>query len=139
MLVRGLVVRGDQRGRELGFPTANIPITGTQAVPFDGVYAGWLRRLDGEGPTEPMPAAISVGTNPTFDGERQRRVEAHVLARNDLDLYGVRVEVTFTHHLRGTVKFSSVDDLIETVRNDIECASTVLRSGPSISGADLSP
>ncbi len=126
--VRGLVIRGDQRGRGLGFPTANLPITDTQAVPPDGVYAGWLRRLDDKEPREPMPAAISVGTNPTFDGQRQRRVESHVLERDDLDLYGVQVRVTFTHHLRGTLKFDSIEELVDTVRRDVEQASAVLRT-----------
>ncbi len=79
--VRGVVVRGDQRGRELGFPTANVPTTGATATPADGVYAGWLRRLD---TGERYPAAISVGTNPTFDGHRERRVESYVLDRDDL-------------------------------------------------------
>ncbi|MDP3890830.1 bifunctional riboflavin kinase/FAD synthetase, partial [Nocardioides sp.] len=88
--VRGVVARGEQRGRELGFPTANVPTTGMAAAPADGVYAGWLRRLD---TGESLPAAISVGTNPTFDGERERRVESYVLDRDDLELYGVEVEV----------------------------------------------
>ena len=76
--VRGVVVRGDQRGRELGFPTANVPTAEATATPADGVYAGWLRRLD---TGERYPAAISVGTNPTFDGHRERRVESYVLDR----------------------------------------------------------
>ena len=78
--VRGVVVRGDRRGRELGFPTANVPTGGATATPADGVYAGWLRRLD---TGERYPAAISVGTNPTFDGHRERRVESYVLDRDD--------------------------------------------------------
>ena len=77
--VTGIVVRGDQRGRDLGYPTANVPTAGL-AAPADGVYAGWLTALDKPG-AGPMPAAISVGTNPTFDGERDRRVEAYVLDR----------------------------------------------------------
>ena len=87
--VRGVVVRGDSRGRALGYPTANVP-TDTTAVPADGVYAGWLRRTDAVGATdrdERLPAAISVGTNPTFAGKRSRRVEAYVLDRDDLELY----------------------------------------------------
>ena len=89
-VVRGIVVRGDQRGRELGFPTANVPTRTLTAAPADGVYAGWLRRTD---TGERYPAAISVGTNPTFDGERERRVESYVLDRDDLELYDVEVEV----------------------------------------------
>ncbi len=130
----GLVVRGDQRGRQLGFRTANVPTDDTATVPADGVYAGWLRQLDAEQPSGPMPAAISVGTNPTFDGRRPRRVEAHVLGRDDLDLYGVRVEVTFTHHLRDTVKFVSVEELVATVRRDIASASAVLGAGCRVPG-----
>src|SRR5690349_6460478 len=82
--VRGTVVEGDKRGRELGFPTANVPADARTATPADGVYAGWLRRCD---TGETFPAAISVGTNPTFDGERVRRVEAYVLDRTDPELH----------------------------------------------------
>ena len=102
--IRGYVVKGDQRGRELGYPTANVPVaTSRTAVPADGVYAGWLRRLDEPDGTY-LPAAISVGTNPTFDGT-DRRVESYVLDRDDLELYGVIVEVAFTERLRGMVRF----------------------------------
>ncbi len=121
--VRGVVVKGDQRGRELGFPTANVPTSALAAAPADGVYAGWLRRSD-TGDT--YPAAISVGTNPTFDGERERRVESYVLDRTDLELYGVEVEVSFVDRLRGMVKFESVEALVETMRNDVERARRVL-------------
>ena len=87
--VRGVVVVGDQRGRELGFPTANLPVAPEMATPADGVYAGWLRRLDD--PSCPrLPAAISVGTNPTFNGI-ERRVESYVLDRTDLELYGIEI------------------------------------------------
>ena len=72
--VRGVVVEGDRRGRELGYPTANVPLAAGMAAPADGVYAGWLTRAD---TGERYPAAISVGTNPTFAGERERRVEAY--------------------------------------------------------------
>ena len=113
----GHVVRGDQRGRELGFPTANVPPHGL-AAPADGVYAGWLRRLDEPG-SDPMPAAISVGTNPTFEGERERRVEAYVLDRTDLDLYDAPVEVSFVAHIRGMVKFDGVEALVETMKDDV--------------------
>jgi riboflavin kinase/FMN adenylyltransferase len=122
--VRGTVVEGDRRGRELGYPTANVPTTGVHAGPADGVYAGWLRRLDGVG--EPMPAAISVGTNPTFDGERERRVESYVLDRDDLELYGVPVEVSFVARLRGMARFDSVEDLVETMADDVRRARELL-------------
>jgi riboflavin kinase/FMN adenylyltransferase len=115
--VTGHVVKGDQRGRELGFPTANVPTHGI-AAPADGVYAGWLRRLDQPG-SEPLPAAISVGTNPTFDGERERRVEAYVLDRTDLELYGAPVEISFVARIRGMVAFEGVDALVETMKGDV--------------------
>ena len=124
--VRGVVQRGDQRGRELGYPTANVPVL-TTAVPADGVYAGWLRDLDATG--EPMPAAISVGVNPTFAGERGRRVEAYVLDRDDLDLYGHDVEVVFVTRLRGMLRFESVDELLAAMHGDVEQAREVLDAG----------
>ena len=122
--VRGEVVKGDQRGRELGYPTANVPTFGMHAAPADGVYAGWLRRLD-DG-SDPMPAAISVGTNPTFAGERERRVESYVLDRDDLELYGVPVEVSFVARLRGMVRFESIEDLVATMAEDVARAHLAL-------------
>jgi riboflavin kinase/FMN adenylyltransferase len=121
--VRGVVVRGDQRGRELGFPTANVPTDAMTAVPPDGVYAGWLRRLD---TGEAYPAAISVGTNPTFDGVRDRRVESYVLDRTDLELYGVEVEVSFVDRLRGMVAFESVEKLVDQMTADVDRARELL-------------
>ncbi|GAB2880205.1 bifunctional riboflavin kinase/FAD synthetase [Nocardioides pacificus] len=123
--VRGTVVRGDRRGRELGYPTANVPTSGMAAAPADGVYAGWLRRLDTQ---EVLPAAISVGTNPTFDGERERRVESYVLDRTDLELYGVEVEVSFVARLRGMVRFADVAALVERMRDDVDRAREILGS-----------
>ena len=122
-MVRGVVVRGDQRGRELGYPTANVPTSGMAAAPADGVYAGWLRRLD---TGERYPAAISVGTNPTFEGERERRVESYVLDRDDLELYDVEVEVAFVDRIRGMVRFDGVDALVETMRGDVVRAHEIL-------------
>lgn len=121
--VRGVVVRGDQRGRDLGFPTANVPADALTAVPPDGVYAGRLHRLDTD---ETYPAAISVGTNPTFDGARDRRVEAYVLDRTDLDLYGVEVEVSFVDRLRGMVAFESVEKLVAQMTDDVDRARELL-------------
>ncbi|MGH3360988.1 MAG: riboflavin kinase, partial [Nocardioides sp.] len=123
--VRGVVVEGDRRGRDLGFPTANVPVGTGTAVPADGVYAGRLRRLDTD---EDFPAAISVGTNPTFDGERERRVESYVLDRDDLELYGVEVEVSFVERLRGMVVFESVDKLVAQMHDDVDRARRILRS-----------
>lgn len=117
--VEGIVVRGERRGRELGYPTANIESTMHTAVPADGVYAGRLIR-DGK----PLPAAISVGTNPTFSGE-QRRVEAFVLDFSD-DIYGEHVAVEFVSRLRGMERFDKVDDLISAMGSDVSRTRTVL-------------
>jgi riboflavin kinase/FMN adenylyltransferase len=130
--LRGVVTRGDRRGRELGYPTANVPPEGT-AVPADGVYAGWLRRVDtdtdgGVHASDGMPAAISVGTNPTFAGERTRRVEAYVLDRDDLKLYDQEVEVVFASRLRGMLRFDSVEELVAAMDDDVARAREVLRA-----------
>jgi riboflavin kinase/FMN adenylyltransferase len=125
--VRGVVVRGDQRGRELGYPTANVPTDALTTAPADGVYAGWLRRPD---TGERYPAAISVGTNPTFDGERERRVESYVLDRTDLELYGVEVEVSFVQRLRGMTAFDSVESLVTQMAADVDRARDLLEEHP---------
>ena len=121
--VRGVVVRGDQRGREIGYPTANVPAEGPTAVPPDGVYAGWLRRLDGG---ERLPAAISIGTNPTFEGVVGRRVESYVLDRTDLELYGVEVEVSFVERLRGMEAYDSLEALLDQMALDVARAREIL-------------
>ncbi len=124
--VEGVVVRGHQRGRALGFPTANLETPPHTAIPADGVYAGWLASLDSDGSElERWPAAISIGTNPTFDG-RERIVEAYALDRDDLDLYGAHVAVDFTDRLRETLKFGSVDDLVAQMRRDVDEARRLL-------------
>ncbi|HET7351947.1 MAG TPA: bifunctional riboflavin kinase/FAD synthetase [Marmoricola sp.] len=115
--VVGHVARGDRRGKELGYPTANVPV-GDVATPADGVYAGWLTLLDEPG-SYPMPAAISVGTNPTFDGERERRVEAYALDHTDLDLYDEPVEISFVARIRGMEKFDGVEELVATMARDV--------------------
>ncbi len=122
-VVRGLVVRGDRRGHELGYPTANVPTRTLVAAPADGVYAGWLRRLD---TGERYPAAISVGTNPTFEGVRERRVESYVLDRDDLELDDVEVEVSFVDRIRGMVRFDGVDALVEQMGTDVAQAHDIL-------------
>jgi riboflavin kinase / FMN adenylyltransferase len=120
--VEGVVVRGHQRGRALGFPTANAEPPPNTAVPADGIYAGWLASLEGDGTeVQRWPAAISVGTNPTFGGD-ERSVEAYALDRDDLDLYGVHVAVEFATRLRGMVRFASVDELIEQMKQDVAAA-----------------
>ena len=126
--VVGTVVHGHHRGRELGYPTANLGSDTLGLVPDDGVYAGWLTRLDmPEGSDERrLPAAVSVGTNPTFDGQ-VRVVESYVLDRTDLDLYGERVAVDFVGHVRPTLKFDSIDELLEAMAADVERTRTLLR------------
>ncbi|MBL1102361.1 bifunctional riboflavin kinase/FAD synthetase [Streptomyces coffeae] len=114
--VEGVVVRGAQRGRELGFPTANLETLPHTAIPADGVYAGWLTA---EG--EAMPAAISVGTNPQFDGT-ERTVEAYAIDRVGLDLYGLHVQVDFLAYLRGQEKFDSIEALLERMAADVKRA-----------------
>jgi riboflavin kinase/FMN adenylyltransferase len=117
----GVVVRGDQRGRQLGYPTANVRPTSYAAVPADGIYAGRVARIDEWGNTlaalPALPAAISVGSNPTFEG-RHRSVEAFVLDFEG-DLYGQNLGVEFISRLRGMVKFDSVGDLISQMADDV--------------------
>lgn len=119
--VEGPVVEGDKRGRELGYPTANLDVDDHRAVPADGVYAGWLVRADGER----LPAAISIGTNPTFEGTN-RRVEAYALDRDDLELYGEHVAVDFVERLRDTLRFDGVEALVEQIGRDVERAREIV-------------
>lgn len=114
--VEGIVVRGAQRGRELGFPTANLETLPHTAIPADGVYAGWLVVAG-----ECMPAAISVGTNVQFDAT-ERTVEAYAIDRVDLDLYGLHAAVDFLAYLRGMEKFDSVEALMERMADDVKRA-----------------
>lgn len=133
---RGVVAHGDRRGRQLGFPTANLPVPEIRACPADGVYAGWVVRRDGQDAygrplpdgqqPERWPAAISVGTNPTFDGP-DRRVESYILDRDDLELYGAELIVEFTQRIRGQVKFADIDALVEQMYADVaECRRLLL-------------
>ena len=120
--VEGVVVRGHMRGRGLGFPTANLETPPHTATPADGVYAGWLTSLDLDGSeVSRWPAAISVGTNPTF-GAGERTVEAYALDRDDLDLYGAHAAIDFTARLRGTERFDSVEDLVTQMHRDVDQA-----------------
>ncbi|GGQ57681.1 bifunctional riboflavin kinase/FAD synthetase [Couchioplanes azureus] len=112
----GVVVRGDQRGRELGFPTANLMCHRYAAIPADGVYAARLIRGGDE--RGPLSAAVSVGTNPTFSG-RERRVEAFVLDF-DGDLYGERVSLDFVAHLREQRVYTGIEPLVAQIRQDVE-------------------
>jgi riboflavin kinase / FMN adenylyltransferase len=127
--VEGVVVRGHRRGRALGFPTANLETLPHTAIPADGVYAGWLASLDTSGREEQRwPAAISIGTNPTFDGQ-QRTVEAYALDTDDLDLYGAHVAVDFAARLRGTVRFDSVPELVAQMHRDVDAARQITAGG----------
>ena len=128
--VTGVVVEGDKRGRELGYPTANIPADATAAIPLDGVYAGWLTVIEpapgAPSYDEPLPAAISVGSNPTFDGV-DRRVESYVLDRDDLELYGARIAVDFVARLRGSqIRFETIDELLVQMKADVDGARRIL-------------
>jgi riboflavin kinase/FMN adenylyltransferase len=125
----GTVVHGAHRGRELGYPTANLSGDALGLVPADGVYAGWLTRTSKPAgdPERTMPAAISVGSNPTFDGT-VRTVEAYVLDRTDLDLYDEEVLVEFVEHLRPTLRFDSIDELLVAMAADIDTCRQVLAS-----------
>ncbi|WP_328301105.1 bifunctional riboflavin kinase/FAD synthetase [Streptomyces sp. NBC_00435] len=120
--VEGVVVRGAQRGRELGYPTANVETQPHTAIPADGVYAGWLT-ADGER----MPAAISVGTNLQFDAT-ERTVEAYAIDRVGLDLYGMHVTVDFLAYVRGMAKFESLDGLLEAIADDVKRARVLTES-----------
>lgn len=113
--VEGEVVHGLKRGRELGFPTANLSPQSQGDVPADGVYAGWLVTPDGVH----HKAAISVGVNPTFDDVEFRQVEAYVLDETGLDLYGQHVVVEFVARIRGMVAFQGIPALIEQMTDDV--------------------
>ena len=118
--VQGVVVHGAARGRELGFPTANLSQESTGLVPDDGVYAGWLT-ADGVR----YPAAISVGTNPTFEGQLHRTVEAYVI-NEDLDLYDKHAVVEFAARLRGMESFAGIEPLITQMHKDVDQARKLL-------------
>jgi riboflavin kinase/FMN adenylyltransferase len=123
----GIVIQGDQRGRLLGFPTANLTVPSSNACPQDGVYAGYLNAPDGAGGERRWPAAISVGSNPTFDG-LQRRVEAHALDQSDLDLYGVRVGVEFVDRIRSVRRFADRYALIGQLKQDMAATKRILQA-----------
>jgi len=114
--VDGVVVHGDKRGRELGFPTANVSVAVYTALPADGVYAGWFS-LAADPAGRRLPAAISVGSNPTFSG-KVRTVEAFVLDVDE-DFYGHEVGVEFAHRLRGQERFDGIDALITQMKADV--------------------
>jgi len=121
--VRGVVQDGDKRGRELGFPTANVAVPDDILLPADGIYAGWYERPDGD----VHATAISLGRRPTFyEDAHQSLLEAYLLDF-DGDLYGEPARVRFVPRLRGEVKFDSVDALVAQMSRDIADARDVLR------------
>jgi riboflavin kinase/FMN adenylyltransferase len=113
----GPVVHGEKRGREIGYPTANIGLDSLATIPADGVYAGWLSV--GE---DKWPAAISIGTNPTFPGVRGRQVEAYALDQTGLDLYDKEAKLEFGFRLRDTLKFDGLDPLLVQMKLDCDKA-----------------
>jgi riboflavin kinase/FMN adenylyltransferase len=120
--VRGVVARGDQRGRELGFPTANVSVPGDILLPADGIYAGWYERADGS----VHASAISLGRRPTFYEEAHASLlEAHLLDF-DGDLYGEAAKVRFVARLRGEERFDDVDALVAQIERDCDQARAIL-------------
>jgi len=113
----GIVVHGEARGREIGYPTANLGNIEGQTIPADGVYAGWLTVGINR-----WPAAISIGTNPTFAGVRGRQVEAYALDQVGLDLYDQEATIEFGWHLRETLKFDGLDPLLVQMKKDCDLA-----------------
>ena len=115
--LKGLVIHGEKRGREIGYPTANIGLTSLATVPADGVYAGWLSVGENR-----WPAAISIGTNPTFPGVRGRQVEAYALDQVGLELYDQEAIIEFGFRLRDTLKFDGLALLLEQMKKDCDKA-----------------
>lgn len=111
----GIVVHGEKRGREIGYPTANLGKIDGQTIPADGVYAGWLTVG-----INFWPAAISIGTNPTFEGDRGRQVEAYALDQQGLDLYDKEASIEFGWYLRPTLKFDGLDELLVQMKKDCD-------------------
>lgn len=119
----GNVIHGEKRGRTIGYPTANISLTKRSTIPSDGVYAGWLS-VEGN----KWPAAISIGTNPTFAGERNRQVEAYALDQKNLELYDKVARVEFGWRLRDTIKFDGLEPLLAQMKVDCEKAKELTRN-----------
>jgi len=113
----GVVVHGEKRGREIGYPTANLGKIEGQTIPADGIYAGWLTVG-----INFWPAAISIGTNPTFEGARGRQVEAYALDQEGLDLYDKNASIEFGWYLRPTLKFDGLDELLVQMKKDCDKA-----------------
>jgi len=119
----GVVVHGEKRGREIGYPTANLGNLDGQTIPADGIYAGWLTVG-----INFWPAAISIGTNPTFEGVRGRQVEAYALDQEGLELYDKNDSIEFGWYLRPTLKFDGLDELLVQMKRDCEKARELTES-----------
>ena len=115
--LKGPVVHGEKRGREIGYPTANLGLTPLATIPADGVYAGWLSVGESK-----WAAAISIGTNPTFPGVRGRQVEAYAIDQVGLDLYDQEAKIEFGFRLRDTLKFDGLVPLLEQMKKDCDQA-----------------
>lgn len=115
--LKGIVIHGEKRGREIGYPTANIDLAPLATIPADGVYAGWLTVGDIR-----WAAAISIGTNPTFAGARGRQVEAYAIDQVGLDLYDQEGIVEFGFRLRETLKFDGLEPLLDQMKKDCDQA-----------------
>ena len=115
--LKGPVVHGEKRGREIGYPTANLGLTPLATIPADGVYAGWLSVGESR-----WAAAISIGTNPTFPGARGRQVEAYAIDQLGLDLYDQEAKIEFGFRLRDTLKFDGLAPLLEQMKKDCDQA-----------------
>ena len=118
----GPVIHGEKRGREIGYPTANIGLTSLATIPADGVYAGWLSVGDSK-----WPAAISIGTNPTFPGVRGRQVEAYAIDQVGLELYDQVGMIEFGYRLRDTLKFDDLASLLAQMKKDCDQARELTR------------
>jgi riboflavin kinase/FMN adenylyltransferase len=120
--LKGLVVHGEKRGREIGYPTANLGLNSLATIPSDGVYAGWLSVGD-----KRWEAAISIGTNPTFPGARGRQVEAYAIDEVGLDLYEQEAKIEFGFRLRDTLKFDDLPALLAQMKKDCDLARELTR------------
>ena len=122
---QGVVAEGDKRGRELGFPTANLETPPGLAVPANGIYAAWAE-VDGER----HMAAVSIGVRPTF-GEHPRAIEAYLLEYQG-NLYGKTMRLEFVAHLRDELKFDTVEALVAQMRDDVRTTSQILRNSSEV-------
>jgi len=120
--VRGVVTEGDQRGRTIGFPTANVPVDGRSAFPADGVYAGWCTLEDGSR----HGAAINIGRRPTFHLHAEHSLlEAHLLDFEG-DIYGQNMRIEFAQFLRSEHRFNGIDELVAQLKQDVDAVRTIL-------------